>query len=362
MQLLNNMKSFTMPFAKWYTACLFGFIFSVIVACDSSSDSSSTSPTNLTLNISVVGTNGQNLYGDGSGVVNFTANANDAVSYGFIIDNEVEQSSLGGSFQYIFNDVEGIENHEITVLAYSSSNSSTDQTKTIPVAYYNGIAPTWADEFFESGSIDTTKWVYDPGTPNNNEEQIYTTDQSNINIENGVLKITAIKSGSGYTSGRITTQNVYDFTYGTVEVRAKLPASQGTWPAIWMLGANFSTVGWPACGEIDIMEQLGWDKNKVLGTCHWSNSGNYAGYGLETSIANATTSFHIYKFEWTQGGAIRFFLDGTQFFVMTTNSSMPFNKDFFFILNVALGGDLGGTIDPNFTQDTMEIDYIRVYQ
>ena len=110
------------------------------------------------------------------------------------------------------------------------------------------------------------------------------------------------------------------------------------------------------------MEQRGWDKNKVLGTCHWSNNGNYAGYGLETAVTNASSNFHIYKLEWTEGGAIRFFVDNAQYFVMTTNSSMPFNEDFFLILNVAMGGNLGGDVDPAFSEDTMEIDYIRVYQ
>jgi len=287
------------------------------------------------------------------------------VSYGFIIDNEAEQLSSDGSFQYNFNDVEGVENHEIKVSAYSSIDNSINEIKTVPVAFYNGTPPFWADEFFQNGAPNPANWNYNTGGGGwgNNELQTYTNNSENVNVEDGVLKITAKSNGSGgYTSARIKSENSVEFTYGTVEVRAKLPASSGTWPAIWMLGANFDSVGWPTCGEIDIMEQTGWDKNKVLGTCHWSSNGNYAGYGLETPIANATSSFHIYKLEWTQGGSIKFFLDDSQFFEMTTNNSMPFNKDFFFILNVAMGGTLGGTVDSGFTEDTMEIDYVRVYK
>ena len=323
-------------------------------------------PSNLSVNVNVIGKDGNNLYGDGSGVVNFTATASNAVKYGFIIDNKTEQQSANGTYQYIFNNIEGVENHEIKVIAYSSTNNSINKINTVPVAFYNGTPPSWADEFFENGAPNSMNWTYDIGTGTNgwgnNELQTYTNSPANVIVEDGVLKIIAKSDGSGgYTSARIKSENLFEFTYGTVEVRAKLPASAGTWPAIWMLGANFDQVSWPTCGEIDIMEQKGWDKNKVLGTCHWSNNGNYAGYGLETSIANASSNFHLYKLEWTEGGTIRIFLDNIEYFVMTTNSSMPFNADFFFILNVAMGGNLGGTIDPGFTKDSMEIDYIRVY-
>ena len=168
---------------------------------------------------------------------------------------------------------------------------------------------------------------------------------------------------ANYSSGRIKTQNLYDFTYGKVEVRAKLPASTGTWPAIWMLGSNFNTVSWPYCGEMDIMEQKGWDKNNVLGTFHWQDSASdsYAGYGLETEASTSTSEFHLYSLEWTPD-VIYVLYDNEIYVTFANNSSLPFNADFFLILNVAMGGNLGGDIDPNFTQDTMEIDYVRVYQ
>jgi beta-glucanase (GH16 family) len=166
-----------------------------------------------------------------------------------------------------------------------------------------------------------------------------------------------------YSSGRIKTQNLYDFTYGKVEVRAKLPASTGTWPAIWMLGSNFTSVSWPHCGEMDIMEQKGWDKNNVLGTFHWQDSASdsYAGYGLETEASTSTSEFHLYSLEWTPD-VIYVLYDNEIYVTFANNSSLPFDADFFLILNVAMGGNLGGDIDPDFTQDTMEIDYVRVYQ
>jgi hypothetical protein len=335
----------------------------LILSCSGDSDTDTNGK--LSVDVSIVGANDSNSYGDGSGVVNFKATATNAVKYGFIIDNQSEQEATNGTYQYTFNNIEGVENHEIKVIAYFSANNSINISKTVAVAYYNGTPPIWADEFVEDGAPNPKNWNYNLGAGGwgNNELQTYTNSSENVIVEDGVLKITARSDGSGgYTSARIKSENLFEFTYGTVEVRAKLPSAQGTWPAIWMLGANFEQVGWPNCGEIDIMEQTGWDKNKVLATSHWSNNGNYAGYGLETSITNSSSIFHVYKLVWSQGGAIRIFVDDQEYYVMTTNSSMPFNADFFFILNIAMGGNLGGTINPNFTQSTMEIDYVRVYQ
>ncbi len=223
----------------------------------------------------------------------------------------------------------------------------------------------WEDDFNTDGQPDATKWTYDLGAGGwgNQEVQTYTNDVENVTIEDGSLKITAVKEGSGYTSARLKTQGLYDFTYGRVEVRAKLPASQGTWPAIWMLGANFPTVGWPESGEIDIMEQRGDDKGSVLGTCHWyepSISGP-AEYSVTTEVANTSTEFHTYTTEWSEG-SVKIYVDDQQYYELNNNADLPFNSDFFIILNVAMGGTLGGTIDSAFTQDTMEVDYVKVYQ
>ena len=359
-------------------AFLLCYVISVMIAaCSSDTDSDIVdpvvdqeeqpliTPSNLTLSLDVVGSGSNSPYGDGSGIVNFVSNAKDAVSYGFIINNKAEQKSTTGTYQYVFDDIEGVENHEIKVIAYSSTDIAIYKEKTARVAYYIGDAPFWAEEFFENGAPNPLNWNYNIGAGGwgNNELQTYTKSQENVFVQDGLLKIKAKSDGAGgFTSARIKSENLFEFTYGTVEVRAKLPASKGTWPAIWMLGANFDSVGWPACGEIDIMEQKGWDKDKVLATCHWSNNGSYAGYGLETTVNNSSNNFHVYKLEWIEGGSIKASVDNKEYFVMTTDNGMPFKSNFFFILNVAMGGNLGGDIDASFTEDTMEIDYIRVYQ
>ena len=229
----------------------------------------------------------------------------------------------------------------------------------------------WEDDFNTDGAPDSTKWTYDLGTTDifgntgwgNQEAQSYTDNSENVIVEGGSLKITAKKEGNDYTSARIKTQGLYDFTYGRVEVRAKLPASQGTWPAIWMLGSNHPTAGWPYSGEVDIMEQRGDDKERVLGTSHWYNTAgsNNASYGESTTVENPSTEFHLYTVEWTEG-AVKIFLDDVKYYELTNSADLPFNADFYLILNVAMGGTLGGDIDPSFTQDTMEIDYIKVFQ
>ncbi|WP_452226557.1 glycoside hydrolase family 16 protein [Lacinutrix cladophorae] len=223
----------------------------------------------------------------------------------------------------------------------------------------------WSDEFDTNGTPNPANWTYDLGAGGwgNQELQTYTDNAENVIVDNGSLIITAKANGSGYTSARLKSEGLQSFTYGKMEIRAKLPASQGTWPAIWMLGSNFSTVGWPTCGEIDIMEQTGWDKNISLGTCHWldSGSGTNASYGETTAIANAATEFHVYSLDWSEQ-SVKISVDDVPFMTLTNSSNLPFNADFFFILNIAMGGTLGGDIDPAFTEDTMEIDYVRVYQ
>ena len=234
---------------------------------------------------------------------------------------------------------------------------------------YNDLV--WEDDFNTDGAPDPGKWAYDLGTTDifgnvgwgNQEAQSYTNNSENVIVENGSLKITAKKDGSDYTSGRIKTQGLYNFTYGRVEVRAKLPSAQGTWPAIWMLGSNHPTAGWPFSGEIDIMEQRGNDKSYVEGTCHWYNTAgsNNASYGEQTSIDTTSSEFHLYTLEWTDT-AIRIYLDDVEYYMLTNNADLPFNANFYLIFNLAMGGTNGGDIDPAFTQDTMEIDYIKVFQ
>jgi beta-glucanase (GH16 family) len=229
----------------------------------------------------------------------------------------------------------------------------------------------WSDEFETAGSPCNENWLYDLGNGDggwgNNESQYYT--RENATIEDNILKIKVKKEtyrGYSYTSARIKTQNKFSFTYGRVEVRAKLPSGGGTWPAIWMLGDNITTVGWPSCGEIDIMEHTGNNQGLTSSAIH-----NASGYGNTPyvhhldRVNDVSTSFHTYGIDWTKD-KIDFTVDGVVHYTYNpankTDSNWPFNKPQFIILNVAMGGSLGGAIDTAFEESTMEIDYVRVYQ
>ena len=275
---------------------------------------------------------------------------------------------LVGSSTY---DIISISNDELFVriieagdgFAWYHRFTSTKPTQSASYTYNDLV---WEDDFNTDGAPDATNWTYDLGDGGwgNGEVQTYTNSAENAKVLDGSLIITAKADGSGgYTSARLKSQGLRKFTYGRIEVRAKLPASAGTWPAIWMLGSNFTTVGWPTCGEIDIMEQTGANKDITLGTLHWYNTtanGN-ASYGETTAVADASSDFHLYTVEWSDT-SIKMYLDDVSFFEMANDSTLPFNADFFMILNIAMGGTLGGDIDPNFTEDTMEIDFVKVYK
>lgn len=344
----------------------------VLFSCSSAEDSpainppTNTVPTNLTLTATVQGTTSNMPYGDGSGIVNLLAQANNAVNYEFIINDGSAIQSMDGTYQITFNQKEGVAIHDIKVMAYSESNSAVSTEKQVTVSYYNGTVPVWADEFFKDGAPNAKNWTYDTGAGGwgNQELQTYTNSINNAIVENGVLKILAKSDGAGgYTSARLKTENLKEFKYGMLKVRAKLPSSAGTWPAIWMLGSNFDTAGWPYCGEIDIMEQTGTNKNEVLATCHWydANSRSTASYGLKTTISNAASQFHVYAMEWSET-FIKMYVDDVKYYEIALNNNLPFNNDFFLIMNIAMGGTLGGNVPSGFSQDTMEIDYVRLYQ
>lgn len=249
-------------------------------------------------------------------------------------------------------------------LAWYHTFTTTQPVFNPPNNYTNLV---WSDEFNVDGAPDTTKWSYDLGTGNNGwgnqEVQTYTNNPANVSVANGNLKITAIKAGSTYTSARLKTENKYEFKYGKIEVKAKLPTGGGTWPAIWMLGANYDQTGftWPACGEIDIMEHKGNQQDVIYGTLHYPGVSPGGGNGASTNVANVSSEFKVYSVIWSPT-SIQFFVNGTLFHSVPNNNSVPFNHDFFLILNVAMGGTFGGAISPTFVQSSMEVDYIRVYQ
>ena len=234
------------------------------------------------------------------------------------------------------------------------------------------------DDFSKNGSPDADKWTYDLGDGSgagepgkgwgNNESQYYTDRTDNVLVEDGVLRIIAKKEnlmGSPYTSTRMKTEGKFDFTYGRVDVKAKLPSGGGTWPAIWMLGSNYKTDIWPKCGEIDITEYTGNNPGKVLSSLHSPSSFGATVNTQETAIENENDQFHIYSVIWSED-QIYFLLDGERIYAYNPlnkdSRTWPFNQDQFLILNIAMGGTLGGDIDPGFTTSEMIIDYVRVYQ
>ena len=249
---------------------------------------------------------------------------------------------------------------------------------------YNDLV--WSDEFDTNGAVDTDNWFHQTQLPAggswfNGEVQHYTNRIENSYVDNGFLNVVAIKENftdqgetKEYTSARLNSK--FAFTYGRVDVRAKLPEGDGTWPAIWTLGKNineaaaywqtqgFGTVSWPACGEIDIMEHGLGATNHVSSAIHTPSSFgatiNYQSFILN-DVAN---EFHVYSMNWSPN-QITFMIDGVGFYTynpaIKDSDTWPFDSDQYLILNVAMGG-FAGTIDPSFTQSDMVIDYVRVYQ
>ena len=342
---------------------IFSFLF---FSCGGSSSGSSepvvTTPTNLVINKVVVGSSATMPNGDGTGVVNFTASANNAKEYKMSVDGEILTSTTG-SFTYTFKQ-SGTNDHTVYVSAYNGDKFISGSTI---VTVYVIPKAVFFDEFNVDGAPDSSKWGYDLGNNNgwgNNEAQYYTNRTQNAVVSNGTLKINLIKEayqGYNYTSARLLSKGKYSMKYGKVEIRAKIPSGGGTWPALWMLGDNIDSVGWPACGEIDIMEHVGNQLNRIFGTLHYPGRSGGNADGASVMISNATTEFHIYSMEWNASN-IKIYVDNQLFFTYNNNPNSPFNQNFFFIMNVAMGGNFGGTIDPNVTNASMEVDYIRVYQ
>lgn len=241
----------------------------------------------------------------------------------------------------------------------------------------------WNDEF-DGETINHENWAYDIGIGNNgwgnNELQYYTNRTDNVRIENGNLIIEAKKENykdKNYTSARLKSKGLQEFTYGRIEARIKLPSDQGIWPAFWMLGSNFSSdADWPYCGEIDIMENVSKQKD-IWGTLHWNNNGPNT-YGKNLSIENVE-DYHVYAIEWTSS-YIKWYVDDILYntaiigpvylnensYYISSNTianNDAFHKPFFILLNLAVGGNW-----PKSPDDTTEfpakmfVDYVRVYK
>ncbi|WP_423129691.1 family 16 glycosylhydrolase [Gaoshiqia sp. Z1-71] len=233
------------------------------------------------------------------------------------------------------------------------------------------LQPVWFDEFDTNGAPSADRWAYDLGGGGwgNNELQTYTDNRSNSWIENGRLFIQAVKTNGNWTSARLVTRQKGDWLYGRIEVKAKLPIGKGTWPAIWMLPTDWEYGGWPASGEIDIMEHVGYDPGVIHGTVHTEAYYHSIGTqkGASTTVPDAQSAFHVYAIEW-EPDKIKWYIDDQLYFTFNnehkTYKEWPFDKRFHLLLNIAVGGNWGAAqgIDPNLTEATMEIDYVRIYK
>lgn len=235
----------------------------------------------------------------------------------------------------------------------------------------------WSDEFANDGLPDATKWVHETGRNKegwyNNEKQYYSSPRlENARVHDGVLTITARKEsrsnqpdwgGQAYSSTRLATLGKKDWTYGFFDIRAKLPCGKGTWPAIWMLGSG--TGNWPAQGELDIMEWVGSRPERMFSTVHTTSGSGGNGKGADAPVVDACNAFHNYQMYWT-AQQIVFAVDGKVHFTYknpgTGVDAWPFDAPQFMILNVAIGGDLGGAVDDTIFPVQMDVEYVRVYQ
>jgi len=361
---------------------LFAIIALIFIqACKDDTTLQTGEPTDLTLEV--------NVSDDKSGIVDFIVQAVNAEQYQ--IDPGVGDDEIVINFNGLYTHTYAItgeyliearaigslgrylkKTKEITVQVGEVAGPVTsDVGYTTPLSY-EGMSLLWQDEFMGT-TLNESDWNYEIGTGSNgwgnNELQYYR--KENTSVSNGRLIIEAQQEsfgGRSYTSSRLTTQDKFDFLYGRVDIRAVLPKGQGIWPALWMLGANFSSIGWPACGEIDIMEMIGGGANdsKVNGTVHWSDSGQLASYGGNYSLNSGifNDEFHVFSIVWDQS-SITWFLDDLQYHSIDTSPSEldEFRKNFFFIFNVAVGGNWPGS--PNSSTvfpQRMVVDYVRVFQ
>ena len=258
----------------------------------------------------------------------------------------------------------------------SGARAQPSQSSPAALAVPAGYALVWSDEFTEPGAPDPAKWSYDTGRNKagwyNHELQYYSADRAeNAAQRDGRLVITARRESLSsapdwgrqrYTSARLLTRGKAEWTYGFFEIRAKVACGKGTWPAIWMLGSRGD---WPAGGELDILEHIGHQAGRVFSTVHTAAGSGANGMGAAVQLPDVCTAFHNYQMHWT-AQSIRFGIDGVAHFEYlnpgTGSARWPFDAPQFLILNIAIGGDLGGKVDNGIFPVQMEIDHVRVYQ
>lgn len=235
----------------------------------------------------------------------------------------------------------------------------------------------WNDEFNYNGLPNSEKWSYDTDGNDwgwgNNEDQFYTKEnKDNVWVSDGYMTITALKQefeGKKYTSARMISKYKGDWKYGRIEVKAKIPTGRGTWPAIWMLSTDWEYGGWPESGEIDIMENVGYDPDTIVASAHTKSYNHVQGTQKNNRIAcsDCYHNFHVYALEW-EPDQYRIYLDNKLYFTFKNENTgfkeWPFDKRFHLILNLAIGGNWGGMkgIDESLFPHKFVIDYVRVYK
>jgi len=270
--------------------------------------------------------------------------------------------------------------HSILFFLVAGAAVLTARSLGSPLAESGGPPPgyklVWSDEFEREGLPDPAKWSYDTQANAtgwyNHEQQYYAAGRlENSRIKAGKLLLTAHKESltkatdyghQKYSSARLITRGKAAWTYGFLEIRAKLPGGVGTWPAIWMLG---TADRWPDSGEIDIMEQVGKTPTKISGTIHNRSTAGTFGSGSEIEVPDACTTFHNYQLTWTSE-SLSIGIDGKIFHTYKNqhygNASWPFDKPQYLLLNLAVGGDMAGPVDDTIFPRQMEVEYVRVYQ
>ncbi len=329
--------------------------------------------------------------GSVEGLVNVYANANSANYYGIEFFHNNGSSlieSTDGSASYLYSETNVykiivrahssfdhyIEKEDSVSVSVSQNSGGIPSTGYITPLSYSNYDLVWNDEF--DGTTLSDDWMHEIGSGNNgwgnNELQYYRSQNTEVN--EGYLVITAKNEafgGKSYTSSRIITRNSQSFQYGRIDIRAALPQGQGMWPALWMLGDLYTSVGWPASGEIDIMEMVGSNyggtgNKTVYGTVHWDNNGQHAQFGGSNQVnsPNLSDEFHVYSIIWNSN-SIKWYRDDIFYHQIdiTPSDLSEFHEPFFLIFNLAVGGNWPGSPNAN-TQlpQKLIVDYVRVFQ